>query len=211
MTKYYKIVLVTLCMTLVSFLPVSAADNDSGTSSSEELTLELKEGSQDEWELRNQNGNLLGIVKSRERDTFKIYNSTGSYKGFVYESEKWVPKDARQKRQFRISANDIKLYLDILKAVGSTSVEPQELTLTLKENVKGEWELQNQDGEIAGTVKKAEASFRFYDSGDNFMGFINPSGSWMPKLGINRREMRITPEQAQFSLDVFKAIMNINN
>ena len=209
MIKYHKIVVITLCVVLVSFLPVVAADNDSGTSSSEELTLELKEGSQDEWELRNQNGNLLGIVKSRERDTFKIYNSTGSYKGFVYESEKWVPKDARQKRQFRVSTSDIKLYLDILKAVGSTSFEPQEFTLKTNENVKGEWELQNQNGEIAGTVKKAEASFKFYDSGDNFMGFIYPSGYWMPELGINRREMRITPEQAQFSLDVFKTIASI--
>jgi hypothetical protein len=209
MIKYHKIVLTTLCVVLVSFLSVFAADNDSGTSSSEELTLELKEGSQDEWELRNQNGNLLGIVRSREQDTFKIYNSTGSYKGFVYESEKLVPKDARQKRQFRISAGDIKLYLDILKAVGSASVEPQELTLKPKENVKGEWELQNQSGEIAGTVKKAETGFRFYDSGGKFMGFISPSGSWLPKLGINRREMRITPEQAQFSLDVFKAISSI--
>ncbi len=209
MMKYHKILAITVCVVLLLFLPVLAADNDSGTSPSEELTLELKEGSQDEWELRNQNGNLLGIVKSRERDTFKIYDSTGSYKGFVYESEKWVPKDARQKRQFRISTNDIKLYLDILKAVGPTSFEPQELTLKPKENVKGEWELQNQNGEIAGSVKKAEASFRFYDSGDKFMGFMNPSGSWMPKLGINRREMRITPEQAQFSLDVFKAIASI--
>ncbi len=207
--KYHKILAITVCVVLLLFLPVLAADNDSGTSPSEELTLELKEGSQDEWELRNQNGNLLGIVKSRERDTFKIYDSTGSYKGFVYESEKWVPKNAREKRQFRISTSDINLYLDILKAHGSTSVEPQELTLKARENVKGEWELQNQSGEIAGTVKKAEASFRFYDSGDNFMGFINPSGSWMPKLGINRREMRITPEQAQFSLDVFKAIASM--
>jgi len=209
MAKYYKIVLTMLCVALASFLPVLAADNDSGTSSSEELTLELKEGSQDEWELRNQNGNLLGIVKSRERDTFKIYDSRGSYKGFVYESEKWVPKDARQKRQLRISTSDIQLYLDILKAVGSTSVEPQELTLKPIENVKGEWELENQSGEIAGIVKKAETSFRFYDSGDKFMGFMNPSGSWVPELGINRREMRITPEQAQFSLDVFKAITSI--
>ena len=152
---------------------------------------------------------MLGVVKSKERDTFKIYDSAGSYKGFVYESEKWVPKDARQKRQFRVSTSDIKLYLDILKAHGSTSFEPQELTLKAKENVKGEWELQNQNGEIAGTVKKAEAGFKFYDGGEKFMGFIYPSGGWMPKLGINKREMRITPEQAQFSLDVLKAIASI--
>ena len=85
--------------------------------------------------------------------------------------------------------------------------EPQELTLEAKE--KGECALQNQNGETAGTVKKAKASFRFYNSGERFMGFIYPSGYWMPKLGINRREMRITPEQAQFSLDVFKANSSI--
>ena len=58
----------------------------------------------------------------------------------IYESEKWVPKDARQKRQFRVSVSDIKLYLDILKAVGSTSVLPQELTLKPKDNIKGEFQ-----------------------------------------------------------------------
>jgi len=204
MTKSYKMVLMTLYVALISFFPLFVT-----TSSSEELTLELKKGSQDEWELRNQDGNLLGIVKSREQDTFKIYDSAGSYNGLIYESEKWVPKDARQKRQFRVSVSDIKLYLDILKAVGSTSVLPQELTLKPKDNIKGEWELQNQDGEIAGIVEKAQTSFRFYDNIGNFMGFINSSGYWVPDLGINRRAMRITPEQAQFSLDVFKAISSI--
>ena len=42
MLKYHKIVVTTLCVVLVSFFSVLAADNDSGTSSSEELTLELK-------------------------------------------------------------------------------------------------------------------------------------------------------------------------
>ena len=67
----------------------------------------------------------------------------------------------------------------------------------------------NPSGEISGTVKKTETSLRFYDSGNKFMGFMNPSGSWVPELGTNRRGMRITPEQAQFSLNIFKAITSI--
>jgi len=208
--KYYESMVLVLFLILILFFPALAADMDAEPLSSEELTLQRKEGGEDEWELKNQKGDLLAIVKSKELQTFKIYDTSGNYLGFVYESENWVPRGARQKRELKVDMKDIELYLSILKASGAAKIEPRKLTLVPREGAEGEYELRDENEEIAGTVQKAEVSFKLYDGGGKFMGFIYPDGFWMPKLDINRREMRINPRQAQFSLEAFRAISGSN-
>ena len=210
MTTDYKSIPLILFMVLIFCVPASAADTDAEASSSEEVTLERKEGSEDEWELRNQGGEVLAVVKSKELQSFKIYDTSGTYLGYVYESENWVPQGARQKRELRIGTHEIELYLQILKAAGADSTEVRKLTLVPRENAEGEYELHDENQETVGTVQKAEVSFKLYDGGGNFMGYIYSSGFWMPKLNINRREMRITPEQARFSLEAMRAISGSN-
>jgi hypothetical protein len=209
MRKYQKFMKIALCAVLVSFLPISAAKSGSTPLSSEEFTLELEKGSQDEWELRDQNGTLRGVVTSREGDTFRMYDAGGRYIGFVFALKMWVPTGARQRRELRVNMADIELYLNILTAVGSTSVQPQELAMVPKKNAGNEWELRNQNDEIVGSLRKGDVRFRLFDGGGGFMGFIDPSGFWLPRLGLNRREMRIAPEQARFSLDAYKAIVRV--
>ena len=199
-------------ISLVSFLIFSLLlpfENNSSAESSDGLTLVLKEGSKDDWELRNPNGDVLGIVKSRQKKTFKIYDSREYYNGFVYQSGDWVPRDARQKRQLVISAENVRLYIDIITAAELNVPEPRELKATRKEDAENEWVLQDQNGGNAGTLSKEEVNFKFYDEGEKFMGYINTAGNWLPRLGINRRQMKIAPGQAQFYLDVLKAVDGI--
>ena len=82
---------------LVIFSALLPFENNSAAEVSGSLTLELKAGTEDDWELRNLKGDVLGIVKSRQQETFKIYDSHENYDGFVYQSGNWVPRDARQK------------------------------------------------------------------------------------------------------------------
>lgn len=206
MLKYYQSMVPILLLVLLFSLPASAADTGAEPGSSEQLTLQRTEGSEDEWQLRNQEGEVLAVIKSRELQNFKIYDTNGTYLGFVYESENWVPPGARQKRELRIDMHDMELYLQILKAAGAATTEPRDLTLAPKGNTEGEYELRDQNEEIAGTVQKAEISYKLYDAGGKFMGYIYPEGFWMPKLDINRREMRITPGQARLCLEAFRAI-----
>jgi len=151
----------------------------------------------------------LGIVKSRQKETFKIYDGRGNYNGFAYQSGDWVPRDARQKREFQVSTDDVQLYINILRAAELEVPEPRQLKATLKEGAEKEWVLTDQNGDLAGTVTREEVNYKFYDENQKLMGFINDIGNWLPRLGINRREMKITAVQAQFYLDVLKAISGI--
>jgi len=192
-----------ICLTILLF------ENISYAASSEDLTLVLKEGSEDDWELRNPDGQVLGVVKSKSKATFKIYDASGTYDGFVYQSGDWVPRDARQKRLLQISREDVQLYIDIITAAELNAPEPRELKATPKEGTKNEWILHDPNDAIAGNISKEEINFKFYDESGNFMGYIDTSGNWLPRFNINRREMKITPEQAQFYLDVLKAVDGI--
>lgn len=175
-----------------------------------DLTLELKAGTEDDWELRNANGDVLGIVKNRRTGTtFKIYDSRENYNGFVYQSGEWVPRDARQRREFQVSSDDVQLYVNILRAAELDVPEPRRLKATPREGAENEWVLTDPSGNPAGSVTKEEVSFKFYDENEKLMGFINEIGNWLPRLNINRREMRITAEQAQFYLDVLQTVPSI--
>lgn len=175
----------------------------------EVLTLVLKEGTEDDWELRSQNGKVLGIVKGRKQDTFKIYDGSEHYNGFVYQSGEWVPRDARQKRELQISSVEAGLYIDIITAAELDVPAARELKTTRKNDAENKWELQDQTGRIAGTLTKEDVNFKFYDESGKFMGYINTAGNWLPRLGINRREMKITSHQARFYLDVLKAVSGL--
>ena len=155
------------------------------------------------------NGDVLGIVKSKSKETFKIYDSSGRYIGFVYQSGDWVPSEARQKRLLQLSSEDVKLYIDTLTAAELNAPKSRELKAMPKEGAKDEWVLKDQKGGIAGTVVKEEVNLKFFNEDEKLMGYITTYGNWLPRLGINRREMKITPEQAQFYLDVLNAVAGI--
>jgi len=189
---------------LLIITPLLLFENILSAETSDGLTLVLKEGSEDDWELRSPDGKVLGIVKSKSKETFKIYDAGENYNGFVYQSGDWVPRDARQKRELQVSSGDVQLYIDVITTADLNAPESRELKATRKEGAGNEWILHDQNGASAGNISKEEVNFKFYDASGNFMGYIDTAGNWLPRLGINRREMRITPEQAQFFLDVLK-------
>jgi hypothetical protein len=207
--NYLKSAKIISFVLVLIFSPLLPFENHSSAESSNGLTLVLKDGTEDDWELRNPNGDVLGIVKSRQKETFKIYDNSGNYNGFVYQSGDWVPRDARQKRELQVSPEDVRLYVDMITAAELNAPAPRELKATRKEGDENEWVLRDQNGGNAGTLTKGELNFKFYNESEKFMGYIDTAGNWLPRLGINRREMRVTPEQAQFYLDVLKAVAGI--
>lgn len=207
--RYLKPVKFLLLVSLLIFLQLLTLENNFSAEVTEGLTLQLKAGSEDDWELRDPNGNVLGIVKSKSKETFKVYDSSGRYIGFVYQSGDWVPSEARRKRQLQLPPDDVRLYIDTLTAAELNVPKSRELKATPKEGAKDEWVLKDPNGGTAGTVVKEEVNFKFFNENEKLMGYITTSGNWLPRLGINRREMKITPEQAQFYLDVLDAVASI--
>lgn len=208
MVKFRSIIPMVLLVIIISLSPAAAADDTTSATEAKELTLAPKEGFEGEWELRGPDGELMAAIKSKEERSFKIYKPNGSYMGYVYESLNWVPKDARQKRELQIPIEDVRLFLDILKAEGTFEPVIGDFELKPDQKVKEQWEVQEPGGAVVGTVQKSEQRYKFYN-GEKFMGYIDTSGTWIPKLGINRREMRITPDQATFCLNVFYAIKDM--
>jgi len=176
---------------------------------SDGLTLVLKAGTADDWELHSPGGVVRGTMMNRNGETFKLYDSRGNYNGFVYQSGDWVPRDARQKRELLVSPEDVGLYIDMITAAELNVPEPRELQTERKQGAENEWVLRDPNGDSAGTVAKEEVNLKFYDESGKFMGYIDTSGNWLPRLGINRREMRITPEQARFFLDVLNVVAGL--
>ncbi len=199
----FKTTLWIVFLVLALLLPVSSCLS---AETAEGLTLQLKDGSKDDWVLRGPDGGILGSVESKSKETFKIYDAGGVYNGFVYQSGDWVPRDARQSRLFQVSPADVRLYIDIITAYPLNVPKQRRLSATRKEGAPNEWVLNDPDGVYAGHFSKEEANFKFYDNTGKFMGYIDTADNWLPRLGINRREMRIAPEQARFYLDVLTAI-----
>lgn len=199
----FKAMLITVFLIFVLFLPVS---NCLSAETAEGLTLQLKEGSKDDWDLRGPDGKILGSVESKSKETFKIYDAGGVYNGFVYQSGDWVPRDARQSRLLQVSSADVRLYIDIVTASQLNVPKPRRLVATRKAGTPNEWVLSDPGGVYAGYFSKEEVNFKFYDNNGKFMGYIDTADNWLPRLGISRREMKITPEQARFYLDVLTTI-----
>lgn len=202
MNKRITILSAVLFIAITAFPLIAAADKQEG-----ELDIMPKEGVEGEWELRGPNDEVMAVIKSREKQSFKIYKPDSSYMGYVYESLNWVPKDARQKRELKIRIEDVKLFLDILQGEGTYEPPIVDFELKPNQNDKSQWDILDPDKTVVGRVEKSEQRFKFYDS-DRLMGYLDTSGIWIPKLGINRREMHITPDQATFCLNVFRAIID---
>lgn len=208
MVKFRSTIPIILLVTIICFSPASAADTTASQAEAQEPTLAPKEGAEGEWELRGPDGELMAAIKSKEEHSFKIYKPNGSYMGYVYESLNWVPKDARQKRELQLPIEDVRLFLDILKAEGTFEPVVGGFELKPDQKAQEQWEIQEPGGAVVGTVQKSDQRYKFYQ-GEKFMGYIDASGTWIPKLGINRREMRITPDQATFCLNVYYAITEL--
>jgi hypothetical protein len=71
---------------------------------------------QNEWEVLNQNGNVLGTFQRTEKGNYKFYNTGGGYVGLILDSGTWIPRDARRSYTY-ISPEDAQLYLDVLEAI----------------------------------------------------------------------------------------------
>ena len=71
---------------------------------------------QDEWEMFNQNGNVVATLKRTEKGSYKFYSRGGQYVGLILCSGKWIPRDARRSYT-TITPEAAQLYLDVLKVV----------------------------------------------------------------------------------------------
>lgn len=84
---------------------------------SEELTTRPK--GQNEWEMLNQNGVVLGTLKRTEKGNHKFYNRGGGYVGLILHSGKWIPRDSRSNHT-TITPQEAQLYLYVLEAIKTT-------------------------------------------------------------------------------------------
>jgi hypothetical protein len=74
---------------------------------------------QNEWEVLNHNGSVIGSFQKTEKGSYKFYNSGGKYVGLILDSGKWIPRDARRSYT-TITPEDAQLYLDVLGAIRTT-------------------------------------------------------------------------------------------
>ena len=81
---------------------------------SEQLAITPK--GQNEWEMLNQNGDVVGTLKRTEKGSHKFYNRGGKYVGLILYSGKWIPRDARR-RYTTITPEAAQLYLDVLNVI----------------------------------------------------------------------------------------------
>jgi len=71
---------------------------------------------QNEWEVLNQNGNVLGTFKRTEKGNYKFYNTGGGYVGLILHSGKLMPREA-SRSYTTITPEEAQLYLDVLEAI----------------------------------------------------------------------------------------------
>jgi hypothetical protein len=78
----------------------------------EEMT--FKAVSENEWQMFDQLGNLLGALKRTAKGTFKLYNKRGRYAGEIFKSGNWKPQ---RRHHSRITPQAAQLYLNALKVI----------------------------------------------------------------------------------------------
>jgi len=71
---------------------------------------------QNEWEMLNQNGDVVGRVERTEKGNYKFYDRGGGYVGLILHSGKWIPRDARRSYT-TITPEAAQLYLNVLKVI----------------------------------------------------------------------------------------------
>ena len=71
---------------------------------------------ENEWEMLNQNGDVVGRFERTEKGNYKFYNRHGKYIGLILRSEKLIPRDARRSYT-TITPEAARLYLDVLGVI----------------------------------------------------------------------------------------------
>ena len=71
---------------------------------------------QNEWEMLNHNGDVVGTLKRTEKGSYKFYDRGGKYVGLILGSGKWIPPDARRSYT-TITPEAAQLYLDVLNVI----------------------------------------------------------------------------------------------
>ena len=71
---------------------------------------------QNEWEMLNQNGDVVGTLKKTEKGNYKFYNGGGRYVGLIFQTGKWMPREA-SRSYTTITPEEAQLYLDTLEAI----------------------------------------------------------------------------------------------
>ena len=71
---------------------------------------------ENEWEMLNQNGDVVGRFERTEKGNYKFYNRHGKYIGLILRSEKLIPRDARRSYT-TITPEAARLYLDVLEVI----------------------------------------------------------------------------------------------
>ena len=81
---------------------------------SEHLT--TRQRAENEWEMLNRNGDVVGRFERTEKGNYKFYSRSGQYVGLILRTEKWIPRDARRSYT-TITPEGAQLYLDVLRMI----------------------------------------------------------------------------------------------
>ena len=81
---------------------------------SQQLTTKPK--GQNQWEMYNQNEDVVATFKRTEEGNYGLYNADGKYVGVILSSGRFRARDAG-KRRSSIAPQDAQLYLEALNAI----------------------------------------------------------------------------------------------
>ena len=71
---------------------------------------------QNEWQMYNENGDVVGTLKKTEEGDDTIFNKDGKYLGRIFRSGRFCPPDSRN-RHTTITPEAAQLYLDVLSVI----------------------------------------------------------------------------------------------
>ena len=72
--------------------------------------------SDNEWDILNNEGGVVGRLQSDSKTSFKFYDTSGLFIGTILESGGWQHRLYR-KRNTQITPEEARLYLDALRAI----------------------------------------------------------------------------------------------
>lgn len=81
---------------------------------SEQLTTRPR--GENEWEMLNRNGKVVGTLTKTEKGSYKLFDGGGKYVGLILNSGKLLPRDA-SRSYTTITPEEAQLYLDVLEAI----------------------------------------------------------------------------------------------
>ena len=71
---------------------------------------------QNEWQMYNENGGVVGTLKKNEEGDYTIFNKDGKFLGRIFRSGRFCPPDSRN-RHTTITPEAAQLYLDVLGVI----------------------------------------------------------------------------------------------